>query len=175
MNGITCILAIYDIPMTYISHMYLKLIILVWYVRVPSQVAFSNSLCFPCPSATFPCTNLHDLWLLHTQNWLGRLFQLQSQISKYLLPLESGDLQLEQTKFPVFWHNFKIPCVFPDRDFWGPFSLFSLCTGYPDMYNLIFRWGCVTDGCVMCMRCDNDVTVWRVAAQYLRSCFLNFS
>ena len=34
-----------------------------------------------------------------------------------ILPLESGNLQLEQTKFPVFWQNFQIPCVFPDRDF----------------------------------------------------------
>ena len=23
-------------------------------------------------------------------------------------------------------------CVFPDRDFWGPFPLFSLCSGYPE-------------------------------------------
>ena len=39
------------------------------------------------------------------------------QISKYFSPLESGNLQLEQTKFHVFWQNFQIPCVFPYRDF----------------------------------------------------------
>ena len=40
---------------------------------------------------------------------------------KCLLPLESGNLQLEQTKFPVFWQNFQIPCVSPDREFVGHF------------------------------------------------------
>ena len=35
--------------------------------------------------------------------------------------------------FPMFWQNFQIPCVFPDRDFLWPFSLFSLCSGYPDV------------------------------------------
>ena len=53
------------------------------------------------------------------------------QILKYRLSLESGSLQLEQTKFPVFWQNFQIPCVFPDREFFWPFSPFSLCSGYP--------------------------------------------
>ena len=33
----------------------------------------------------------------------------------FLVALESGNLQLEQTKFPVFWQIFQIPCVFPDR------------------------------------------------------------
>ena len=50
---------------------------------------------------------------------------------KYFLLQESGNLQLEQTKFPVIWQNFQIPCVFPNRDFFLPFSLFSLCSGYP--------------------------------------------
>ena len=31
------------------------------YLRVPTQIAFSNSLCFPCPTANFPCANLRDL------------------------------------------------------------------------------------------------------------------
>ena len=35
-------------------------------------------------------------------------------------PIQSGNLQLEQTKFPVFWQNFQIPCVFPDREFFWP-------------------------------------------------------
>ena len=28
--------------------------------RVPTQIGFSNSLCFPCPT-TFPCANVRDL------------------------------------------------------------------------------------------------------------------
>ena len=50
------------------------------------------------------------------------------QISKYLLPLESGNLQLEQTKFPVFWQNFQITCVFPDRVFSFPCFLCAVGT-----------------------------------------------
>ena len=45
--------------------------------------------------------------------------RFSGQILKYLLPLESGNLQLEQTKFPVslcFGKLFKL-CVFPDRKF----------------------------------------------------------
>ena len=38
--------------------------------------------------------------------------------------LESGNLQLEQTKFPVFGQNSQIPCVFTDREFCY-FPLFS--------------------------------------------------
>ena len=61
------------------------------------------------------------------------------QISKYLLPLESGNLKLEQTKFPVclvFWQSVQIPRVFLDREFIWTFSLFSLCSGYPDIFKL---------------------------------------
>ena len=35
--------------------------------RVPTQIAFSNSLCFPCPTATFPCANLLDVTITHTK------------------------------------------------------------------------------------------------------------
>ena len=45
-----------------------------------------------------------------------------------------GDLQLEQTKFLVFYHNFQIPCVFPDRELFWPFFMFSLCSGYPERF-----------------------------------------
>ena len=40
-----------------------------------------------------------------------------------------------------FWQNFKISCVFPDRELFGPFSLFSLCSGNPviDYSGLIKR------------------------------------
>ena len=40
----------------------------------------------------------------------------RGEITKYLLPLESGNLQLEQTNFPLF-------------------SLFSLCRRYPALYS----------------------------------------
>ena len=56
------------------------------------------------------------------------------EILQYPLNFESGKSQLEQTKFPVFWPNFHIPSVFPDREYFWPFSLFSLfslCHGYP--------------------------------------------
>ena len=47
------------------------------------------------------------------------------------------------------------PNVFPDRDFCGPFSLFSLCSGYPafcllrnskfpDFFSYFFNRKCVT-------------------------------
>ena len=49
-----------------------------------------------------------------------QFWEFGGQILKSILPLESGNLQLEQTKFPVVLQNFLIP-----------FSLFSLCSWYP--------------------------------------------
>ena len=67
--------------------------------------------------------------LVHTQNDLGQTYPASNlfwifswQISKYLLPLESGNLQLKQTKLPEF--SLK-------GNFLWPFPLFSLCSGYP--------------------------------------------
>ena len=57
-------------------------------------------------------TNTEDLWIELLKKW-----NFQGKYQNNLLPLESGNLQLEQTKFPVFWQNFQILCVFPDRDF----------------------------------------------------------
>ena len=51
------------------------------------------------------------------------------QIPKYFLLIGSGNLQLEQTKFPVFWQNFQIRCVFPDRDFFCHFPCFPCAMG----------------------------------------------
>ena len=31
--------------------------------------------------------------------------------------------------FPVFWQNLQIPCVFPDRDFFGHFPCFPCAVG----------------------------------------------
>ena len=49
-------------------------------------------------------------------------------------PLEFEKSLLELTGlFPyVFQQHFQITFVFSDRDFFGPFSLFSLCSGDPD-------------------------------------------
>ena len=73
------------------------------------------------------------------------------QILRYLLPLESGNLQLEQTKFPVLSLCFgKISkfSVFSDRQFIFGYFPFSLCSAYPAesrsviraQYNLSY-WG----------------------------------
>ena len=70
-------------------------------------------------------SDLADLSSLK-KNWT-----FSQQILIYLLPLESGNLHLEQTKFPVFLESFQILCVSPDRDFFLPFSLFTVCSGYP--------------------------------------------
>ena len=70
-------------------------------LRVPTQILFSNSMC--------------DLRMFHTQNLLGR----------HILK-ELGNLQ--QISQYVFWQNFQIPCVFPDRE---SFLQFSLCSGDP--------------------------------------------
>ena len=91
---------------------------------------FSLSDCkFPlCQSIYVICDYyIHQTDLVDISS-LKRIWEFSRKISKYLLPLESGNLQLEQTKFPVFWQHFQIPCVFPDRDFFLPFSLFSLCS-----------------------------------------------
>ena len=61
------------------------------------------------------------------------------QILKYLWPLESGNLQLEQTKFPVLWQNFQIPCVSLTGNYFLPCSLFSLCSRYPEMGTVWFH------------------------------------
>ena len=83
------------------------------------------SLLFPWPTTNFPF--YHNVWLLHTQNWHGRPIQL--------LEKKSGNLQLEQTKFPVFWQNFQIPCVFHDRDF-------CCChfPGFPCAVGTLYTW-----------------------------------
>ena len=66
--------------------------------RVPTQIVFSNSLCFPCLTVN-----------------LG-IFAANIEIA---LPFREF----------TTWAN-QIPCVFPDRDFFWQFSLFSLCSGY---------------------------------------------
>ena len=60
-----------------------------------------------------------------------KTLKLLWEVWQYSLPLDTGNLKLGQTKCPVFLQNFQIPCVFPDRDIFWPFSLFSLCLGDP--------------------------------------------
>ena len=80
--------------------------------RVPTQIAFPYSLCFPFPTAYFPCANLRDLWLLKKKEDLSS-FQKTLEIfaANLEISLRSGNLHLEQTipcvwqifpKFPVF-------------------------------------------------------------------------
>ena len=38
------------------------------YCRVPTQILFSNSLCFPCLTLNFPCANLRNLKKCYMQN-----------------------------------------------------------------------------------------------------------
>ena len=97
--------------------------------RVPTQIVFSNSLCFTCPIANFPCANLHHLWLLHRRNWLGRPIQLLGKIMEIFAAniAVSFTFRIREQNSLCFGKIFK----FPDRNFFGPFSLFSLCRVYP--------------------------------------------
>ena len=114
--------------------------------RVPTQIAFSNSLSFPC---FFPCSNLCNVWLLYTQNWLGRYIQLLKRnrkflrwISQYPLPFESGNFQLEQTKLPVFWQSFQILCISLTGNIFGHFPCVPCAVGTLPL-NLFRYWWCV--------------------------------
>ena len=75
----------------------------------PLKLYFQNH-CFPCffpvrqqilPMPIYVICDFHmHKTDLPDSNIFGRF---PWQISKYVLPLESGNLQLEQTKFPVFF------------------------------------------------------------------------
>ena len=95
-----------------------------------SQQGSPSNCILKIPPCVFPVRR--QIFTYTKLTWQTYQFEIFQQILKYLLLLESGNLQREQTKFPVFWQNFQIPCVFPDRDFFGGlFSLFSLCSRYP--------------------------------------------
>ena len=103
--------------------------------RVPTQIVFSNSLCFPCPTANFPCANLHNLWLLHTQNWLGRPIML---LEKKWISFAANIAISFTFRFRAFtiWAN-KIRCVFPV--FWQNSLCFPcVLTKFPN--SLCFPW-----------------------------------
>ena len=97
--------------------------------RVPTQIVFSNSLCFPCvfpvQSQIFPVPIyiICDYYIDETDlaDLLGQKWKFSRQILQYPLLLESGNLQLEQTKFPVFS---KFPGFFLTGIFLGRFPSF---------------------------------------------------
>ena len=64
-----------------------------------------------------------------------KTLKLWRQVSQYSLSLESGNLQLEQTKFSVFSLCFgkisKFPVFSLTGIIFGHFPLFSLCSRYP--------------------------------------------
>ena len=81
---------------------------------------------FPCLTASFPCANLSDLWLLLTKNWLAgsssfnkflEIFTANFEIS-FTFRIREFTTWANQIPcvFPVFWQNFQIYCVFPDRE-----------------------------------------------------------
>ena len=104
--------------------------------RVPTQIVFSNSLCFPCvfpvQSQIFPVPIyiICDYYIDETDlaDLLGQKWKFSRQILQYPLLLESGNLQLEQTKFPVFSLCFgkisKFPVFSLTGIFWGRFPSF---------------------------------------------------
>ena len=96
----------------------------------PLKLHFQIPCVFPAQPQIFRA-NVSDLWLLQIQNWLGRLknvFKFTLQVSKYLLLLESGNLESGKTKFPGFWQYFQIPCVFPDWLFLAIFPVqWAIC------------------------------------------------
>ena len=74
--------------------------------RVPTQISFSNALCFPCFFPVKPQIFHVSIYVIcgyyiHKTD-LADLSRLKKKLSKYILILESGNLQLEQTKFLLF-------------------------------------------------------------------------
>ena len=98
-------------------------------VRVPTQIVFSNSLCFPCVFPVqlliFPVTiylicdyYIHKTDLVDLSSFWEKKGIFLQQISQYPLLLESEHSQLEQAKFPVISLCFDKILKFP---------VFSLC------------------------------------------------
>ena len=114
------------------------------YNMVPTQIAFSNSLCFPCffpvQLQIFPVpiyiiydyyihkTDLPDLFPALEKKW-----KFSRQISQYPLPLESGNIELDQTKLTVFSLCFgkisKFPVFSRTGNIFGRFPCFPCAVG----------------------------------------------
>ena len=90
--------------------------------RVPTQIAFSNSLCFPCFSrltSNFPCANLRDLLLLHTKKMTWQTYQASNKFGEFRSKFKNifqGIYNLSKQNSLCF------PCVLAKF----PNSLFSL-------------------------------------------------
>ena len=86
----------------------------------------------------------YDIRMAYTkltwQTYSAKIDNFHGKYQNVFLPLESGNLQLEQNKFHVFSMCFgkisKFP-VFSLADL--QFSQFSLCSGYPDYIYIIFK------------------------------------
>ena len=100
--------------------------------------------------------HIHKIDLADLSSFITNLEIFASKI-EISFTLESGNLQREQPKFPVFWQNFQIPCVFPV--FFGPFSLFSLCSG--DLVKVSVARGTLNKPChLMCWFLDGVTVTW---------------
>ena len=97
--------------------------------RVPTQILFTNSLCFPCPSGSFPCAHLRNCNNFISETALKTKLKVSQQISKYPVSLELRSFLLEQTNSLCFAKIPKFP-VFPlTENFLGTLTLFFLCSG----------------------------------------------
>ena len=114
-----------------------KMIWWVGHLRLKSGHHIRRSMRTTCRSGSKRQRGMGHIVRMGTQPLTGYPLKMSSaskkkwkfllQISQYLLPLELGNLQLEQTKFPVFCQNFQIPCIFLDRDFcWAIFPVFPV-------------------------------------------------
>ena len=99
--------------------------------RVPTQIVFSNSLCFPCVFPVrlqifpVPIYKICEYYIHRTDLADQKKWIFLQQLLQYPLLLESEHLQLELTEFPVFFLCLnKIPCVLI---FFSKFPVFSLC------------------------------------------------
>ena len=102
--------------------------------------------------------HIHKIDLADLSSFITNLEIFASKI-EISFTLESGNLQLEQTKFPVFWQNFQIPCVFPDRDVFGAISPVSLCSG--DLVKVSGAGGTLNKPChLMCWFLDGVTVTW---------------
>ena len=123
--------------------------------RVPTQIAFSNSLCFPCVFPIWP--HIFPVPIYVICDYYIHKTALSSSSKK--IEIFAANIETSFTSrnreittwayhipcvFPVFWQNFQIPCVFPDRDFFLTFSCFPcfLCgVGTLDIGRLVGGWG----------------------------------
>ena len=102
------------------------------FYRAPTQIVFWNSLCFPCFFPVQPPIFPGPIYII-SSFWIKKMEIFAANIAIWFT-FRIREFTTWANKVPcVFrvWQNFKIPCVFPGREFFGPFSLFSLCSGYP--------------------------------------------